>query len=223
MKQERGGFALGLIAGLLAGLVLALLVALYVTKVPVPFVNKVPQRTAEQDAAEIEKNKSWDPNAPLVSKSPIGVPPTPQQAASAAKSVQAAADSIKPPKPSSVTAAARDPAAILAGQDPIVAANPAKNAAGTGAGASAPSSKASNDPFVYFVQVGAFASQADAEQQRARVGLMGLKARISEREQSGRTMYRVRLGPFPKKEEADALQDRLAGEGLEAALVRIEK
>ena len=44
-NPQRGGFAVGLIIGLLIGLALALGVALYVTKVPVPFVNKVPQRT----------------------------------------------------------------------------------------------------------------------------------------------------------------------------------
>ncbi|HWI12434.1 MAG TPA: hypothetical protein VNU48_13965, partial [Burkholderiaceae bacterium] len=64
-QQQRGGFAVGLIIGLLIGLALALGVALYVTKVPIPFVNKVPQRTADQDAAEVEKNKNWDPNSPL--------------------------------------------------------------------------------------------------------------------------------------------------------------
>ena len=63
---QRGGFAVGLIIGLLIGLALALGVALYVTKVPVPFVNKVPQRTAGQDAAEAEKNKNWDPNLSLI-------------------------------------------------------------------------------------------------------------------------------------------------------------
>ena len=41
-KNQRGGFAVGLIIGLLIGLAMALGVALYVTKVPVPFVNKVP-------------------------------------------------------------------------------------------------------------------------------------------------------------------------------------
>ena len=55
---QRGSFAVGLIVGLLIGLALALGVALYVTKVPVPFVNKVPQRTPGQDAAEAEKNKN---------------------------------------------------------------------------------------------------------------------------------------------------------------------
>ena len=67
---QRGGFAVGLIIGLLIGLALALGVALYVTKVPVPFVNKVPQRTADQDAAETQKNKNWDPNSPLYGKNP---------------------------------------------------------------------------------------------------------------------------------------------------------
>ena len=56
MSVQRSGFFMGLIVGLLVGLSLALAVALYVSKVPVPFVNKVPQRTADQDAAEAEKN-----------------------------------------------------------------------------------------------------------------------------------------------------------------------
>ena len=57
MKAQRGGFVVGLIVGLLAGLALSLGVALYVTKVPVPFINKVPQRSAEHDAAQAEKNR----------------------------------------------------------------------------------------------------------------------------------------------------------------------
>jgi cell division protein FtsN len=52
---------------------------------------------------------------------------------------------------------------------------------------------------------------------------MGMPAKVSEREQSGRTVYRVRLGPFERKEDADAAQERLAGNGVEAALVRVER
>ena len=70
-SQQPRGFVMGLIVGLLLGLALALGVALYVNKVPAPFVNKVPHRTAEQDAAEAEKNKNWDPNAPLAGKTPM--------------------------------------------------------------------------------------------------------------------------------------------------------
>ena len=52
---------------------------------------------------------------------------------------------------------------------------------------------------------------------------MGMSAKVSEREQSGRTVYRVRLGPFERKDEADAAQQRLATNGVEAALVRVER
>ena len=75
MNSQRGGFFLGMIVGLLIGLALALGVALYITKVPLPFIDKVPQRTAEQDAAEAEKNKNWDPNSPLYGKNPSFRPP----------------------------------------------------------------------------------------------------------------------------------------------------
>ena len=79
------------------------------------------------------------------------------------------------------------------------------------------------EPFVYFVQAGAFTRGEDAEQQRAKLALSGLQARITEREQAGRTMYRVRLGPFPVRNTADELQQRLQNEGIETQIVRVEK
>ncbi|MBI3154301.1 MAG: hypothetical protein HYZ20_02735, partial [Burkholderiales bacterium] len=60
---------MGMLVGLLAGLALALGVALYIAKVPIPFVDKVPARTPEHDRAEAERNKGWNPNAPLA---PLG-------------------------------------------------------------------------------------------------------------------------------------------------------
>ena len=79
------------------------------------------------------------------------------------------------------------------------------------------------DVFVYFVQAGAFTRSDDAEQQRARLALMGQAARITEREQAGRTVYRVRLGPYPTRNEAEALQGRLQEQGIEVQIVRVEK
>ena len=224
VMSQRGGFAMGLVAGLLIGLALALGVALYITKAPIPFVNKVPQRTAEQDIAEAERNRSWDPNAPLGGKaaaragaaapsavaSVTVVPAAPEAAASAAPPAPVA---TKPPAmaaaPTPATKApAKDPAAILAGGAAPAAASPSTPPA---------------DPFVYFVQAGAYARSEDAEQQRARLGLIGQAARITEREQAGRTVYRVRLGPFPTREEADGLQGRLQEQSIEAQIVRVEK
>jgi len=192
-RPQHGGFAVGLIVGLLLGLALALGVALYVTKVPVPFINKVPQRTAEQDAAEAERNKQWDPNAALVNKPSIrsAAPPTAAASAPVASAAPVAKPAISNVPPAS-------PAVVK-------------------------STRPGTDAFTYFVQVGAYARADDAEQQRARIGLMGMSAKVTEREQSGRTVYRVRLGPFERKDEADAAQQRLAGNGVEAALVRVER
>ena len=55
--RQRGGTLIGLVIGLLIGLGVALGVALYIAKVPVPFQEKVPHRTPEQEAAEAEHNK----------------------------------------------------------------------------------------------------------------------------------------------------------------------
>src|SRR5262245_54377979 len=149
MRSQRGGFVVGLIVGLLVGLGLALAVALYVTKAPVPFVNKVHQRTPEQDAAEAERNKNWDPNAPLANK--------PSQRASAPPVATAPATPAPKPAVAEPAKSTRDPAAILSGQDqPPIAIAPR-------------STKPGLDPFIYFVQVGAFSKPEDAEQQRAKL------------------------------------------------------
>jgi len=52
---------------------------------------------------------------------------------------------------------------------------------------------------------------------------MGLEGKLSEREQSGRTVYRVRLGPFDKRIDAEAAKERLTDAGIEAALVRVQR
>jgi cell division protein FtsN len=79
------------------------------------------------------------------------------------------------------------------------------------------------EPFVYFVQAGAFTRTEDAEQQRAKLAMIGQTAKITEREQAGRVVYRVRLGPFPVRNDADALQSKLQEQGVESQIVRVEK
>jgi cell division protein FtsN len=89
--------------------------------------------------------------------------------------------------------------------------------------AAARSSTPGADPFLYFVQAGAFRSPEDAEAQRAKLSLMGVEARVTEREQSGRQVFRVRVGPFEKKDDADRNKDKLEAGGVETALVRVQR
>ena len=197
----RGGFLMGVVAGLLVGLALALGVALYITKAPIPFINKVPQRTAEQDSAETERNRNWDPNAALGGKAQ---PKPAAQAPSAAAATQAASAPVAAAQaaPAASRPAARDPAAILSGGQ---AATPVADAS------------------IYFLQAGAYTRNEDAEQQRAKLALLGQTAKITEREQAGRVVFRVRMGPFPTRDEADALKTKLQDSSLETQIVRVEK
>ena len=203
MKSQYGGFAVGLVVGLLLGLALALGVALYVTKVPLPFINKVPQRTAEQDAAEVERNRNWDPNAPLGGK--------PAGRAAASGAVSAAPAAPAPPARQGVGASRhRRRAGSL------------RRAARRAAAASKPL-KPGADPMIYFAQAGAYTRADDAEAQRAKLALLGVDAKVSERDQSGRTIYRVRVGPFDARAQADTMLEKLQAAGVDSSLVRVER
>ncbi|MDO8252311.1 MAG: SPOR domain-containing protein [Rhodoferax sp.] len=221
MKKQRGGTILGFIIGVVVGLGAALAVAVYVTKVPIPFVNKGQSRSADQDAAEIKKNKDWDPNTPLYGKNPIKpvVPAAPESGPSVS------APAIAPaPAPAPVVKPAPDAdAAPAAAAPPKAAAKPPVSADPLGDLAKARAANAAAEPFTYFVQVGAFRTPEDAESQRAKLSLGGVEAKVTEREQSGRVVYRVRVGPFDRKEEADKTKEKLEAAGMETALVRVQR
>jgi len=213
MKQQRGGTLLGFIIGVVVGMGAALAVAVYVTKVPVPFVSKGQGHSAEQEAAEVKKNKDWDPNAPLYGKNPAK--PAAAASASAPAATPASGVTAAPlgkPAPAPITVA-----------PPKADAKPAPGADPLGDLAKAKTGTAPNEPFTFFVQVGAFRTAEDAEGQRAKLLLSGIESKVTEREQSGRTVFRVRVGPFDKKDDAEKAKDKLDAAGLETALVRVQR
>ncbi|MCV2351377.1 SPOR domain-containing protein [Paucibacter sp. Y2R2-4] len=235
-QGQRGGFVLGLIVGLLLGLAVALGVALYITKVPVPFINKVPQRTAENDAEEAARNKNWDPNAPLAGKAGAKISSGVVGGAAPAGSVAASAPTaMATPSPTPTTAAASTPSS--ANPAPAATTKPAEKTAEKATEKAAdkaekPTDKktdaktaaaAAADPFIYFVQAGAFVKAEDAEQQRAKLAMLGFTAKVMEREQSGRTVLRVRIGPMDGRDEAEDLQKKVEAAGIEANLVRVQR
>jgi len=218
MNQQRGSTLVGFIIGLLVGLGVALGVAIYVTKVPIPFMNKGQSRSADQDAAEAERNKDWDPNAPLYGKK-------------GAKSADKADESKSESKPESkqepksdaatkVDPKSADPVGDLA---KVKAAEP-KPDVKTKPETKAPDAKpaAEADPFIYFVQAGAYRTPEEAEAQRAKTGMLGLETKISERDQGGRTVYRVRVGPMDKI-EAERVRAKLEAAHIDSAMVRVQR
>lgn len=204
LNKQGGGTFLGFIIGLVLGLGVALAVAIYVTKVPTPFSNKNQPRTSAQDVQETEKNKDWNPNSVLQPKAPAE-PPAAPDASAAVTAPQTADKAITPPRPA-VTA---DPLGDLA---------KAKSGLNTPA---APTD--ANDPFDYVVQAGAYRTSADADAQKAKLALLGLDAKVSERDQAGRVVYRVRLGPFSDKSAAERIRAQLESNGIDNTLVRLQR
>jgi cell division protein FtsN len=115
--------------------------------------------------------------------------------------------------------------AVPSGFGPAAAARPSLTSTAPAAPpAPAPKpARVSGDPFTYFAQAGAYSRAEDAQAQRAKLALMGLDAKVVEREQAGRTVYRVRIGPFEKRPDADAMLERLQAANVDSSLVRVER
>jgi cell division protein FtsN len=188
-----GGALLGFLVGLIVGLGIAVVVALFVTRAPVPFVNKG-NRSAERLVVPPEGAALPDPNAPLHSSPRESMPATPPPTAGAS-SGPAASGAVLPPGPS----------ASLPGSSAPSSAMP-------------PDARRTEGGFL--LQAGAFRASADAEGMKARLALLGLEARVIPAEVNGQPMYRVRIGPFAQQDEANRARERLADGGIEASVIR---
>ena len=204
MNKQYGGTFLGIVIGLMIGLALAMVVAVFISKVPIPFLEKDPTRQGLSEAAEAKKNQGWNPNAALAGKNPA----RPASASDEASVASAQVASV----PVAATIVAR-PASEAAAKS----ADPIADLARAKSSASPP------DPFLYFIQVGAFRNNEDANAQKAKLSLLGIETKVSEREQSGRAVFRVRAGPFEQRDDAEKVRERVEGASFEAVLVRVQK
>ena len=217
---QDGGTFLGLILGMMIGLGIALAVAFYVSRLPNPFVAKNPSRLASRDAIDHSK----DPNAALRSRGEVQpLPPVEKQQTTEEDLRRAIGQREAPPDRT------QQPAAQSQSADPLgdlVAARGRAYEAPKPQSAPPPQpapQPQGADPYTYFVQASAFRTQADAEAQRARLLLLGVQASVTQRDQAGRPIWRVRVGPFQNQDAADRTKTRLAENGFDAALVRVQR
>jgi cell division septation protein DedD len=72
----------------------------------------------------------------------------------------------------------------------------------------------------YILQAGAFGASGDAEAVKARIALLGLSARVEGATIQGKTVYRVRLGPYGTASELADAKRKLASGGLPALAIK---
>jgi len=113
----------------------------------------------------------------------------------------------------------KSPALPSSSADPI-----ADIATGKSAADAATSVKAdAKTEVVFFVQTGAFASQSEADAQKASLAMQGMQSQISEGLIDGKSVWRVRVGPFANIDDSGIVRSKLTGMGIKPAVIKVNK
>ncbi|WP_242108703.1 SPOR domain-containing protein [Luteimonas aquatica] len=104
---------------------------------------------------------------------------------------------------------------------PTVAATPATGGSTAPASPAATTASAAAQPQArYILQAGAFGASGDAEALKARIALLGLNARVESAAIGGKTVYRVRMGPYGTATELADAKNKLGNGGLPAMAIK---
>ena len=77
---------------------------------------------------------------------------------------------------------------------------------------------------VYFIQAGSFQNPADADNQKARLAILGFESSVEPANLPDKgTWYRVRMGPYKKVEDINKVRQQLAQNGIDASLVKLKE
>jgi cell division protein FtsN len=193
-RRSGGSFLIGLAVGLLLGLGIALAVALFLNKTPIPFMGKSAKPAAAKDEP---------------AKAVAGMPQGGSAPAPAATSPQAAAKSADKPK--------YDFYKILPGGEEPVSERELKDAAKAAKG------QPDAGKGVYFIQAGSFQNPADADNQKAKIAILGFESHVEPTSLPDKgTWYRVRLGPYTSLEDLNKVRRTLSQNGIDAQLVKMK-
>ena len=203
---------IGILIGLLLGIIIALGVALWLNRLSIPFVDK---------PKPMEPLQRMTPRGEPAAAKPADAAPA-QPAAKAGErprfefyQILPGEREAAPGKAPSAPATAVAPAAKDA--KPAPAAAPAVK----GAPGSSPASPKSASAETYFLQAGAYATEADADNMKARIAFVGLEAQVKPVNVADKgTLYRVRLGPYQSLEDANRIKAALSQNGVAAAIIK---
>lgn len=189
-KKSGGGTLVGLFIGLILGVVCAAAVVIYIQKAPLPFTTNGHVATPAQ---------------------PVGQAPLPL-----------------PGKPGDPVPQADKPRfefyKILPGESEAVPENKPEEKAATTEQKPKEADKKKPDADVLkepvFLQAGSFQNAADADNQKAKLALLGVEASVQQVMVQDKVWFRVRLGPFHKLDEVNSMRSDLAKQGVDVAVAK---
>lgn len=116
------------------------------------------------------------------------------------------------------------PAPTPSAATPTSAASSARNADAADAATAAPADDAApaEDNTRYLLQAGAFEASGQAEELKAKIAMLGVGARVESAQIRGKTVFRVRMGPYGSAGELAEAKRKLAAGGLPAMAIKVE-
>ncbi|HRL76598.1 MAG TPA: SPOR domain-containing protein [Candidatus Accumulibacter phosphatis] len=243
-RKSGGGTLFGLFIGLVIGVIAVAGVVWYVNKAPLPFTT-----TGQQPKLPPPVGSKPTDEVPPVASAPIALPgkpgdPIPEKPRfDFYKILPGNAEAIPEPKPDEARpaeprptigkptetkpietrpvdtrAAEAKPAEAKASESKTTEGKVAESKAAASKPVEAKSEGTLKEPI--YLQAGSFLSASDADNQKARLALMGAEARIQQVMLQDKVWYRVRLGPYHKMDEVNHMRADLAKQGIDANVVR---
>lgn len=190
-----GGTLLTLFTGIVLGVLGASGVVWYINKMPIPFSTKGQQSAATDTAKAAQPAAQAGAPAALPGKPGDPIPQASDKPRfDFYKILPGNAESIPPPTEK-------------------IAEKPADDGKGK-------TEKESGLKNALYLQAGSFQKADDADNQKAKLALMGMEASVQQVMVQDKVWYRVRLGPFIKIDDVNRLRSDLAKQGIEASVVK---
>jgi len=209
--KRGGGLMTGVLVGLIVGVGIAVGMTMYLNRASTPFSNL--EKMQGKEEASLPAAELLEPGAKLATTTaPVPAPvPLPAAVPPAVPASAPVAVAHAKPAPADSDGQRFDFYKILPGQQEAIQQD----------GKSAEAATPVQAPRL-FLQAGAFQSEGDADNMKAKLALMGVEAKIQSLNLPEKGLvHRVRIGPFERQEDVDALKARLRQEGVEASLVKL--
>jgi cell division protein FtsN len=192
---QHGGTLLGFAFGLVVAFLVSFGVVWYLNKTPLPFVDRM-----------LSGKENGAAKDPAKEAGPVALPGKPGDKPAGSERKFEFYDILEGKKQAA-------PAGTPAAAGPVVTSTPPA--------APAPQETQSGG---LFLQAGAFQKNADAENLKARLAMLGFEASILPVEVPDKgTMHRVRIGPYASADEMNRARGQLGQNGIPATVVRVKE
>ncbi len=191
----------------------------------IPWVLDGPEKPVETGPASLQLPAAQEPVPMRTQTLTLGEPPAAAQpAAPATESTEAPAETVVAAASTGAHAArahdrrtasvATPPAAAAPTPKPAATETPRKPVAAPPTAAATSAAKGD-----WTVQLGSFGDENNARRLADRASTFGYKANVANYKASGKTMYRVRVGAYGSRAQAEATASALGAHGLTAKVV----